>query len=163
MRALKALPAILFGAAFGLSESAFAVIPGQPDPADVHIVEQCVADAQKDKADPDRCIGKVSAACRQTATGLSAAETCVNRELVVWSAAANKHFDQLDRLLSDNDAKQALREAQRSDGLAKLKECTFVRLVHKDSSAALAASAMCNLVAVARFDLWLVDQINSFK
>ena len=146
-----------------LSEPAFSAIPGRPDAADVRMIEACLGDARKDKSDPDACIGRVAAACEQTATGPSAEQGCVDRELLVWDDASNSDFEQLSARLPDNDSKQALRDVQRASLLAKLKQCTFARTAHKDSREAVKASARCNLKATARYDMWLRDMIDSFK
>ena len=146
-----------------LSEPVLSAIPGRPDPADVQIIESCLTDVQKDKSDPDACVGKAAAACGQTATGSSAERNCIDREYLVWDAADNSDFERLSARLPDNESKQALRDAQRAYFLAKLKLCGFVRIAHKDAREAALASARCNLRAVARYDLWLRDVIDSFK
>jgi uncharacterized protein YecT (DUF1311 family) len=157
--------AILIGFLSALTEPGIAAIPGQPAPADVKTIEDCLASVAQDKTDPDACIGKVTAMCQQTASGpaSAAAQVCVSRELLVWDSASNRDFAHLSALLADSDTKEALREVQRSFVLFKLKECTFVRIAHKDSADALAAASRCNLKASARYEIWLLDQIDSFK
>jgi uncharacterized protein YecT (DUF1311 family) len=157
--------AILFGFLSALTEPGIAAIPGQPAPADVKTIEDCLASVEKDKTDPDACIGKVTAMCQQTASGpaAAAAQVCISRELLVWNSASNRDFARLNALLTDSDAKEALREVQRSFVLFKLKECTFVRIARKDPVDALAAGSRCNLKATARYEIWLLDQVDALK
>jgi hypothetical protein len=56
-----------------------------------------------------------------------------------------------------------LRGAERDFFVAKLGNCTFERIAHKDSPDALVAAALCDVRATARQDLWLIEQINSLK
>jgi uncharacterized protein YecT (DUF1311 family) len=146
-----------------LNEPALSAIPGRPDPADVQMIEACVNDAQKDKSDPDACIGKAAIVCGQATTGPSAEQNCIDREYLVWDAAANSDFERLSVRLPDSESKQALRDTQRAYLLAKLKLCGFARIAHKDAREAALASARCNLKTVARYDLWLRDVVNSYK
>ncbi len=141
----------------------YAAIPGQPSAADVKTIEACVADARTAKTDPDACIGRVSGSCLETASTTAEKEACSNRELLVWQAALNRDYAQLTALLTDDSVKQALRDAERDFFVAKLKRCTFDRIAHRDSPDALVAAARCDVKATARQDLWLLDQINSFK
>ena len=154
---------LALGALWLLNEPALSAIPGRPDPADVQMIEACLTDAQKDKSDPDACIGKAAAACGQTTTGPSAEQNCIDREYLVWDSAANSDFERLSARLPDNESKQALRDAKRAYLLAKLKPCGFARIVHKDAREAALTSARCNVKTVARYDLWLRDVIDSFK
>lgn len=103
--------------------------------------------------------------CQQTASGpaAAAAQVCISRELLVWNSASNRDFARLNALLTDSDAKEALREVQRSFVLFKLKECTFVRIARKDPADALAAGSRCNLKATARYEIWLLDQVDALK
>ncbi len=148
--------------AFGVAP-ARAAIAGQPDAADVRTIDACLADAAKTKADPDICVGSVAGGCLKGASTTAAREQCSNRELLVWDAALNRDLAQLTALLGDDNAKRALRDAERDFFVAKLKKCTFERLAHKDSAESLVAAAQCDVRATARQDLWLIDQINSFK
>ncbi len=142
---------------------AYAAIAGQPNPADVKTIDSCVVDARTANTDPDSCIGRVSSSCLETASTTAAMEECNNRELLVWRAALNRDYAQLTALLSDDSMKQALRDAERDFFAYELKQCTFDRIAHKDAPDALVAAARCNVKATARQDLWLLDQINSFK
>jgi uncharacterized protein YecT (DUF1311 family) len=139
-----------------------AAIPGQPNPDDVKTIDACVSDARTGKADPDACIGRVSSECLKTASTTIAMEGCNNRELLVWKAALNRDFDRLMARLTDDNTKQTLRDAQRAFFVYDLKQCTFVRIAHEDAPTALVAAAQCNLTATARYDLWLIEQINTF-
>jgi uncharacterized protein YecT (DUF1311 family) len=165
---MKARYPLIFGAAlFGAfcvgATFALAAIPGHANPADIKIIDECLADSSKAKADPDICIGRVWNAClgaEQTAPGK---EDCGNRELDVWIAALNRDVALLAIFLTDESAKIALREAQREYAVLKLKKCSFERIAHKDDPISLAAAARCDVRETARQDLWLLDQINSFK
>jgi uncharacterized protein YecT (DUF1311 family) len=155
--------AALFAAAAICATPSLAAIPGQPNAADVKAVDACLADAAKAKGDPDACIGRVTNECLANTQTPAAMHECNNRELLVWDAALNRDYTQLTAFLTDDSKKQALREAQREFFVGKLKTCTFERLAHRDSAGGLAAAARCEVKATARQDLWLVDQINSFK
>jgi hypothetical protein len=141
----------------------WAAIPGQPNPADVKTVETCLADAAKAKNDPDPCIGRVWNDCLGAAQTDAAKKECSSRELLVWEAALNRDYMQLEAFVIDASAKQTLRDAEHSYAVIKLKKCTFERLAHKDDPAALVAAARCEIRETARQDLWLLDQINTFK
>jgi uncharacterized protein YecT (DUF1311 family) len=141
----------------------YAAIAGQPNSADVKTIEACVADAAATKTDSDACIGRVSGSCLEKAPTTSAKEECSNRELLVWDAALNRDYARLTGLLTDDSVKQALRDAERDFFVAKLKQCTFERIVRKDAPTALAAAAQCNVKATARRDLWVLEQINSLN
>ena len=141
----------------------FAAIAGQPDAADVKTVDACLADAAKTKGDPDICIGHVSNDCMANAQATATKEACSSRELLVWTAALNRDFAQLMTLLTDDNAKRVLRDAQRDFFVATLKRCTFERLAHKDSAASLVAAGQCDVRATAQQDLWLLEQIGSFS
>jgi uncharacterized protein YecT (DUF1311 family) len=143
--------------------ASLAAIPGQPNPADVKTIEACLADAAKAKSDPDPCIGRVWNDCVGAAQTDAAKKECSSRELLVWEAALNRDYMQLEAFVIDASAKQTLRDAERSYAIVKLKKCTFERLAHRDDPAALAAAARCEIRETARQDLWLLDQINSFK
>jgi uncharacterized protein YecT (DUF1311 family) len=157
------LGAILFRALVVNVTPAPAAIPGQPNEADVKTIDACLADAAKTKSDPDVCIGRVWNDCLGGAQTMAAKQECSNRELLVWDAALNRDYMHLEAFLIDGNAKQALRDAERAYAIAKLKKCTFERLAHKDDPASLVAAARCDVRETARQDLWLLDQINSFK
>jgi uncharacterized protein YecT (DUF1311 family) len=140
---------------------AIAAIAGQPNAADVKTIDECVADARKAKTDPDACIGGVTNKCLETASTTNAKEECVSRELRVWEAALPRDFAQLFASLADNNLQQALRDEERAFFLAKLKQCTFDRIAHKDAPDALITAERCNVRDTARQDLWLLDQIDS--
>ena len=143
---------------------AYAAIPGYPDPADVKLVASCLADAAQANADPDTCIGRLSGDCISKAEKpgpAKLAEECSNREFLVWDAALNRDYDRLTMLLADANLKQALRDAQRDFFVSELKQCTFERLLLKDSPEALAAAARCKVRSTARQDFWLTDQIKA--
>jgi uncharacterized protein YecT (DUF1311 family) len=152
----RAAALILFASAIA---PAAADIPGQPGPADVALVESCLADAAKALADPDGCVGRVSSACAAQATTDPARARCEDRERAVWSAALNRDYERLTALVADAGVKAALRDAERGFVLAKLKTCTFERLARKDSPEALRAASRCDLRATARQDLWIRQQI----
>lgn len=154
--------AALGAAALGASPGS-AAIPGQPNPADVKTIEGCLAGAAKAKSDPDVCIGQVWNDCLGSAQTDAAKKQCGDRELLVWDAALNRDYMQLEAFIIDVNAKQTLRDAERAYAIAKLKKCTFERLAHKGDPAALAAAARCDVRETARQDLWLLDQINSYK
>jgi uncharacterized protein YecT (DUF1311 family) len=162
-RSSVTLRAALFVALVVGVTQALAAIPGQPDAAAVKTIEACLADATKAKTDPDVCIGRVWNDCLANAPTIPAKKECSDRELLVWSAALNRDYLQLTALLTDDILKQALRDAERDFIIAKSKKCTFERLAHKDSSASLMAASRCDVRDTARQDLWLRDQINSFK
>jgi uncharacterized protein YecT (DUF1311 family) len=159
-------PALLIVSMSGLLFAAnpgCAAIASQPNPEDVTTIDACVADARAAKTDPDACIGRVFGACAKTASTAPAIEECNDRELRVWQTALNRDYAQLATLLPDDNAKQALRDAERDFLVYQLKQCTFERVAHRDSPDALAAAARCTVKATARQDLWLLDQISSFK
>jgi uncharacterized protein YecT (DUF1311 family) len=141
----------------------WAAIPGEPNAADVKTVETCLADAAKAKSDPDTCIGRVWNDCLAAAQTDPAKKACSSREFTVWKAALNRDYTQLDAFIIDADVKQTLRDAQRAYAVLMLKKCTFERLAHNQDPAALVAAARCEIRETARQDLWLLDQINSFK
>ncbi len=145
------------------STPTYAAIAGQPNPADVKMIDACVADARIAKTDPDHCIGRASSSCLETASTSTATEECNSRELLVWQAALNRDYSQLTALLTDDSAKQSLRDAERDFLVYELKQCTFERIAHRDAPNALVAAVQCNLKATARQDLWLLEQINFFK
>ena len=140
-----------------------AAIPGQPKPADVTTIDTCVAGALSAKTDPDACIGRVSSTCLETASTTVQKEECNSRELLVWQAALNRNYNRLMSLLTDDNVKQALRDAERDFFVFELKQCTFDRVAHRDAPDALLTAARCNLRATARQALWLLDEINSFQ
>jgi hypothetical protein len=140
-----------------------ASIPGQPNSADVKTIDACIADAQAARTDPGACIGRISNKCLEKASTSAATEECSNRELLVWEAALNRDYAQLTALLTDDIAKQALRDAERDFQIDRLKRCSFERIAHRNAPDALVAAARCNVRAAAQQDLWLLDQINSVK
>ncbi len=140
----------------------FAAIGGQPDPAAVQTIDACVGDAMTAKSDPEACIGRVSSPCLKSASTTTAMQQCDNREFLVWQAALNRDYAQLMTRLTDDHAKQTLREVQRAFFVFKLQRCTFERTAHKDAPTALVAAARCQADATARFDLWLIEQIKGF-
>jgi uncharacterized protein YecT (DUF1311 family) len=162
IRFLIALLAALIAPAIAAAP-AYAAIAGQPNSADVKTIEACVADAAAAKTDSDACIGRVSGSCLEKAPTTAAKEECSNRELLVWDTALNRDYARLTALLTDDSVKQALRDAERDFFVAKLKKCTFDRIVHKDSPDGLVAAAQCDVKTTARQDLWLLEQINSFN
>ena len=162
IRFLLLFASLLGATAVGAPPSS-AAIPGQPNPADVKTIEACLADAAKAKSDPDACIGRVSNDCLSAAQTDVAKKECSARELLVWDAALNRDYMQLEAFIIDANAKQTLRDAERSYAIDKLKKCTFERLSHKDNPAGLASAARCDVRETARQDLWLLDQINSFR
>jgi uncharacterized protein YecT (DUF1311 family) len=155
--------AALMGTAAFDAAPGSAAIPGQPNPADVKTIDACLADAAKAKSDPDVCIGRVWNDCLGAAQTTLAQRECSAREFLVWDAALNRDYMQLEAFIIDGTAKQALRDAERAYAIAKLKKCTFERLAHKDDPASLVAASRCDVRETARQDLWLLDQINSFK
>jgi uncharacterized protein YecT (DUF1311 family) len=155
--------AVLLGAMTIGPAPGSAAIPGQPNPADVKTIDACLADAAKAKSDPDVCIGRIWNDCLGAAQTTAAKKECSERELLVWDAALNRDYMQLEAFLIDANAKQTLRDAERAYAIAKLKKCTFERIAHKDDPASLVAAARCDVRETARQDLWLLDQINSFK
>jgi uncharacterized protein YecT (DUF1311 family) len=140
----------------------FAAIGGQPDPAAAQTIDACVGDAMAAKSDPDACIGRVSDPCLKSASTTTAMEQCNNREFLVWQADLNRDYAQLMTRLTDDHAKQMLREVQRAFFVYKLQRCTFERTAHKNAPPALVAAARCQARATARYDLWLIEQINVF-
>jgi len=140
-----------------------AAIPGQPEAADVKIIESCLTDAQQSKTDPGACIGRVYGACQKASASLSSREECFSRERLVWDAALGRDLGRLTMLLTDDNVKNALRDVEREFAINKLKQCTFDRIAHKNSPDALIAAGRCNTRATARHDLWLLEEINSFS
>ena len=140
----------------------FAAIGGQPNPADVQTIDACVGDAMTAKSDPGACIGAVSGPCLKSASTTAAMAQCSNREFLVWQAALNRDSARLMTRLPDDHAKQMLREVQRAFFVYELQQCTFERTAHKDAPPALVAAARCQARASARYDLWLIEQINAF-
>src|SRR5271163_5362935 len=163
---LVALMSVLVFAA----KPSYADIAGQPNSADVKTIDSCVVDARAAKTDPDVCIGRVSSACLEAASTTPTMETaaktmegCYDRELLVWQQALNRDYAQLTRLVTDDNAKQALASAEREFYIFELKQCTFDRIAHNDAPNALVAASRCNVRDIARQDLWLVNRIDSFK
>lgn len=158
------LPFILSAAlASALAFTANAAIPGQPMEADVKTIDACLADAVNAKTDQDVCIGRISSQCQENAPTTAAKEACNDRELLVWNAALVRDYARLTALVTDNNVKQALRDAERDFVVAKLAKCTFDRLVHKDSPDGLIAASRCDVTATARQDLWLNQEIESLS
>jgi hypothetical protein len=163
---MKSRHLLIFRGAFAIfaftALPAYAIIPGQPDPADVKVIDECLTSVADTKTDPNSCIGRVSKGCIEKASNVAAIKECSNRETLVWNAKEIRDYAQLTKLLSNDSTTQALREAERSYVVAKLKKCTFERISHKNSES-LASEAQCEASATARQDLWLTEQINSFK
>ena len=155
--------AAVIGSATFAAGPIYAVVQGQPDANDVKAIDACLANAAATKADPSSCIGHVSDSCIEKASTTPAVEECSNREALVWDAALNRDYAQLTKLLVEDGAKQALRDAERGFAVAKLTKCTFERIPHRNSPKAVAAAAQCAVRATARQDFWLIDQINAFK
>jgi hypothetical protein len=155
--------AALAAIAFLVTAPVGAAIPGQPQAADVKVIETCVADAQQSKNDPGACIGRVYGACQKASATLSSSEECFSRERLVWDAALERDLGRLSALLADDSIKTALHDVEREFAINKLKQCTFDRIAHKNSPDALIAAGRCNTRATARHDLWLLEEINSFS
>ena len=158
-----ALSAALIGVFACAAAPVWGAIPGQPNATDVKTIDACLADAAGAKTDQDVCIGRVSSGCLENALTTAAREECNNREFLVWDSALNRDYAQLTALLTADNAKQALRDAERDFFVSKLKRCTFERLAHNDSPDARVAASRCEVKATARQDLWLIEQINSLK
>src|SRR5579859_4520822 len=94
----RSLSIFLAALGVGMLEIAvsWAAIPGQPNPADVKTVEACLSDAAKAKSDPDTCIGRVWNDCLGAAQTDLAKKECSSRELLVWEAALNRDYAQLE-------------------------------------------------------------------
>ena len=152
----------LFGFAVAISP-AEADIPGQPEAADVKTIDQCLADATATKMDPDTCIGSVSRNCAEKAASIAAKEECSNRELLVWNAALTRDYAVLTDLLPSESGKSELRDVERDFLISKQRRCTFERVVHDNAPDALVQASQCNVRAIARQDLWLREQIGSFR
>ena len=95
---------------------------------DVTTIDTCVAGALSAKTDPDACIGRVSSTCLETASTTVQKEECNSRELLVWQAALNRNYNRLMSLLTDDNVKQALRDAERDFFVFKLKQARFHRV-----------------------------------
>jgi hypothetical protein len=142
---------------------AYAIVAGQPDSVDAKVIDECLTSVADAKADPNGCIGRVSKGCLEKASDVAAIKECSNRESLVWNAREIRDYAQLTKLLRDDSVTQVLREAERSYVIAKLKKCTFERISHKNSAKSLASEAECEATSTARQDLWLTEQIDSFK
>jgi uncharacterized protein YecT (DUF1311 family) len=154
--------AVAIGALSAAGTTAYGAIPGQPNPDDVKTIDVCMANASKTSTDPDTCIGQVTTTCLKNSPSATAKQ-CTDREFLVWEAALNRDYAQLNAFLADDGVKQALRDEQRDFIIARLKKCTFERIAHKNAPESLAAAAQCNVKATARQELWVLEQINSFK
>jgi uncharacterized protein YecT (DUF1311 family) len=128
----------------------------------VQTIDACVSDAMTAKSAPEACIGRVSSPCLKSASTTTAMEQCNNREFLVWQDALNRDYAELMTRLTDDHAKQMLREVQRAFFVFELQRCTFERTAHNDAPPALVAAARCQANATARYDLWLIEQINAF-
>jgi uncharacterized protein YecT (DUF1311 family) len=157
------LRAILVSGFFIVAAQASGAIPGQPHPDDVQTIDACMANASKSNVGSDTCIGQVTGACLKSAPASAAIKQCSDREYLVWDAALNRDSATLMGFLVETNVKQALRDEQHDFIIGRLKRCTFERIAHKDSPDSLAAADLCNVKATAREELWVLEQISSFK
>jgi len=148
---------------FEAGGSAEAAIAGRPDPADVRVVEDCLAHASSGGTPSESCVGVLAKPCEASAATPQAKAKCVEREDAVWSVAGVHDLTRLNVVITSDSAREALREAQTGYERAKSGLCTFMRVSRGNSPDGLLAASECRLAASARQDLWLESQIEALS
>ncbi len=130
-----------------------------PRPADVKVIEGCLAKAATAKTSQEACIGRVYDPCLGHADSTADQTACADREFVVWDARLNRDYVKLMSLLQP-DAKAALRDIEKLFIATKSKKCEFDYIANGGGTLWSVTGAECAVTETAKQALWLADKID---
>lgn len=132
-------------------------MPGQTGAEPDRLVEQCLAQLEREGGTSDSCIGVSVRACSEMAMSTADQRACIAPETVFWSARLQTAYDQLLKRYVSEDAEYSsvravaplLRATQEAWQSWRDAQCSFAYGEYRGGSMGVAASAYCKMQMTA--------------